>query len=177
MDAPASIVGESIIEGLIDLARKTPAGCFVEVGVYKGGTGWHLAKLAEKQKREVFLFDTFTGLPYKGPFDPMTTGTFNDTSFDEVKRIIPYAQVIQGIFPQSVEEQNISLPPVAFVHLDCDQYQSIKESAQFLTPMMVSGGVMWFDDYNCLEGATMAVDELFRGRIETSFVGKVFVRF
>jgi O-methyltransferase len=177
MNAPVSLVGASVIDELVKTAKKTPAGCFVEVGVYKGGTAWHLAKLAEIQNRKIFLFDTFTGIPYKGEFDPVVVGTFNETSFDDVRCAIPYATIVQGIFPQSVEEKEIDLPPIAFVHLDCDQYQSIREAVIFLSPQMVSGGVMWFDDYACLEGATKAVDELFFGRIETSLVGKAFVRF
>ncbi len=172
---PESIVGPHVIECLIETASGTPQGCFVEVGVYKGGTAWHLAKLAEDQGREIYLFDTFTGIPYKEPFDPITPGTFNDTSFEEVQKAIPYAKIIQGIFPQS--SAAITLPEIAFVHLDCDQYQSIKEAAVFLTPHMVKGGIMWFDDYGCLEGANMAVNELFAGRIEGSVVGKSFVRF
>ncbi len=172
---PQSLVGPHIIKCLIETAGSVSPGCFVEVGVYKGGTAWHLAKLAEDQNREIFLFDTFTGIPYKGLFDPVTPGTFSDTSADEVQKAIPYAKVVQGIFPQSA--QTIELPVVAFVHLDCDQYQSIKEAALFLSPKMVKGGIMWFDDYGCLEGADMAVNELFAGRIEGSEVGKSFVRF
>lgn len=174
---PESLVGAYVIEELVRVASTTPQGCIVEVGVYKGGTGWHLSKLAQKQQRQIFLFDTFTGIPYKTVFDPCEVGKFNETSFEEVQRTIPYAKVVQGIFPQSVEEKEIDLPPVAFVHLDCDQYQSIIESAKFLSPLMVSGGIMWFDDYGCLEGANMAVEELFKGRIEGSSVGKSFVRF
>ena len=171
-----SLVGAHVIECLIDTASKTSPGCFVEVGVYKGGTAWHLAKLAEQQGREIFLFDTFTGIPYKGEFDPVTVGTFNETSFEEVKNAIPYAKVVQGIFPQSAKD--MQLPKVAFAHLDCDQYQSIKEAVQFLKPLMVPGGVMWFDDYECgLEGANKAVNESFPLQLKLSNVGKYFVKF
>lgn len=172
---PMSLVGPRVIECLIDTASKTPPGCFVEIGVYKGGTAWHLAKLAEEQNREILLFDTFTGIPYKGPDDPVTPGTFNDTSFEKVKQDIPYAKIVQGIFPQSAEK--IDIPKVAFAHLDCDQYQSIKEAVQFLKPLMADGGVMWFDDYKCgLKGADKAVDESFP-QLEMSNAGKYFVRF
>ncbi len=177
MDMPVSLVGMHVIDEMVKTASTTPEGCFVEVGVYKGGTAWHLARLAEEQNRKIFLFDTFTGIPYKGEFDPVTVGTFNETSFGEVQCAIPYANVVQGIFPESVGEKAIDLPSVAFAHLDCDQYQSIRESAIFLMPLMVSGGIIWFDDYGCLEGANKAVDELFAGRIEGSVVGKSFVRF
>jgi len=35
-----SAVPQYIINELIKKARTTPAGCFVEIGVYKGGTGY-----------------------------------------------------------------------------------------------------------------------------------------
>jgi O-methyltransferase len=175
MIVPASAVNPIVTAGLVKTASESPQGCFVEVGVHKGGTAWHLAKCAEEQGREIYLFDTFTGIPYKGEFDSHVVGDFSDTSLEEVQKIIPYAKITQGIFPQSAE--GLDLPDVAFVHLDCDQYQSIKEAALFLSPKMVKGGIMWFDDYGCLEGANRAVDELFAGRLEGSPVGKVFVRF
>ena len=48
---PLSVVGEDVIADMLDLAASTPPGAFVEVGVYRGGTAWHLAQLAEQQKR------------------------------------------------------------------------------------------------------------------------------
>lgn len=175
MNAPESLVGPHIIDEMVKTACKTPQGCFVEVGVYKGGTAWHLAKCAVEQNREIFLFDTFTGIPYQSELDSVTVGTFNETSLEQVQKAIPYAKIVQGIFPQSAK--TIDIPSVAFVHLDCDQYQSVKEAALFLSPKMVKGGIMWFDDYGCLQGANKAVDELFADRIERSSVGKSFVRF
>lgn len=173
---PLSLVGPHVIECLIDTASKSSSGCFVEVGVYKGGTAWHLAKLAKEQGRDIFLFDTFTGIPYKGQYDPVTVGTFNETSLEEVQKAIPYAKIIQGIFPQSAK--NLDLPKIAFAHLDCDQYQSIKESVEFLRPLMANDGVMWFDDYNCgLEGADKAVNESFPSQLKMNSSGKFFVRF
>jgi hypothetical protein len=75
---------------------------------------------------------------------------------------MPLAIVVAGVFPES----SLAMPPVAFAHLDCDQYRSIAEAARFLEPLMVEGGVMWFDDYNCLSSATKAVDEVFGGRVK-----------
>lgn len=168
-----SLVGEHVINEMIELARNTPAGCFVEVGVYKGGTAQHLDKLAQEQDRKFYGYDTFTGIPYKSEIDQVPTGTFNETSFDEVQNALPHAFMVKGIFPGSAVE----MPPVAFVHIDCDQYQSIKESCLYLEPRMVDGGIMWFDDYGCLRSADAAVNELYAGRIEGAHCGKVFVRF
>ena len=67
------------------------------------------------------------------------------------------------------------MPPIAFAHLDCDQYRSVKESVEYIKPLMMTGGVIWFDDYGCLPGATKAVDELFP-RVEITRTHKAYVR-
>lgn len=169
--APHSLVGEATIREMLAAARDTPAGCFVEVGVYKGGTGWFLNQLAIDQAREVYLYDTFTGIPYHDVVDSHSTGDFADTSVEEVRALIPRATTVQGLFPDSA----VPMPPIAFVHLDCDQYRSVKESAEYLIPLMVPKGVIWFDDSPCLPGAHKAAKELFGDRLQLSATSKHFV--
>ena len=164
---PGSLISERTIEELCRRAGDTPVGAFVEVGVYRGGSGWWLAKKAQEQGRACYLYDTFTGIPYKGPLDSHVVGDFGDTDYETVKAAIPYAQVIKGVFPASAVEMG----PVAAVHLDCDQYQSIVDSVNFLLPLMPKGGLLWFDDYACLPGATKAVKDLFGENYKISDVG------
>ena len=152
---PSAIGDKGIIKELIKIASKSPAGCFVEVGVYKGGTASYLTELAEKQGREIYLYDTFTGIPFKEDYEVCNVGNFGDTSFESVRDALPYAKVTQGIFPESA----IEMPSVAFVHLDVDQYKSYVDCINYFKPKMVPGGIMWFDDY-ALSGAKKAVDEL-----------------
>ena len=157
-----TLASKETIKELLNVANETPEGSFAEVGVYQGGTAYYLSLLAEKQKRNIYLYDTFSGIPYKDEIDQHDVGDFKDTSYKEVKNLIPYAKVIQGIFPESAVEMG----KIAFVHIDCDQYRSIVESVEYLKPKMIKGGVMWFDDYGCLEGATKAVHDLFGNNIE-----------
>ena len=89
-----------------------------------------------------------------------------------MKHALPGAIVIKGVFPESA----IPTGPVAFVHLDCDQYQSIMDSVCYLLPKMLPGGVIWFDDYGHLDGATRAVDALFGPGIIRAKCNKVYVR-
>ena len=49
--------------------------------------------------------------------------------------------------------------PVAFAHIDCDWYDSVKLCIDRLAPLMSVGGVMLFDDYNSFSGCRRAVDE------------------
>ena len=152
----------SLIEGPVLLAlslcaAETPKGCFVEVGVFQGGSARHLATVAEYQNRLLYLYDTFEGMPYQSEFDKHPVGDFSDTSEEKVRQAIPSATVVKGVFPDSAVE----MPPIAFAHVDCDQYQAVRDSILYLSPRMVDGGVIWFDDYECLVGANKAVNELF----------------
>jgi hypothetical protein len=159
---------------MIACARATPAGCFVEVGVYQGGSAWHLYDLALEQERELYLYDTFTGIPYHDAIDSHHIGDFSDCSYLSVVERFPHAAVVPGVFPMSA----IDMPRIAFAHLDCDQYRSVKESATYLRYLMVPGGVMWFDDSPCLAGAHRAVLELFGDKVKISSAhGKHYVRF
>lgn len=151
--------------------QTTPrGGCVVEVGVFKGGTLWSLTQ--GSQGRPVYGYDTFTGIPYAGEWDQHRVGDFGDTSIGEVKAAVPDAIVVQGVFPASA----LHMPPVSFAHIDCDQYQSIKDAVAYLEPRMMRGGVMWFDDY-CLSSGKKAVDEIFGKRVRQAEFGKVMVRF
>ena len=171
VNKPESVVGDNIIEVMLQTLKTTPAsGCIVEVGVYKGGTLWHLAQAAEG--RPVYGYDTFGGMPFSHDGDSHKTGDFADTSLDAVQAAVPEATLVQGTFPGSL----IDMPPIAFAHVDCDQYQSVKDCINVLGPKMMVGGVMWFDDYNCLPSANRAVDEAFSAdRLIIS--AKAFVRF
>lgn len=170
--APSSLIHPDNIQTLCEIASDCPPGCFVEFGVYQGGSAWHLSKIAEEQGREIYLYDTFTGIPFKDGIDSHAVGDFGDTSFEAVKAAIPYATVVQGVFPKSL----VKMPPVAFAHIDADQYQSIKDACEVLGPMMVKGGSMVFDDVWCLEGATRALEET-GWRIEKTKTNKALVRF
>jgi len=152
-----SLVDPGVINAMINRAKQTPPGIFVEVGVYKGGTAWHLCKLAKQQNRKIYLYDTFEGIPYKDPVDSHKIGDFKNTSYEKIVKELPYATVVKGIFPDSAVE----MEDISFVHFDCDQYKSIIDGVSYLRSKMIKGGVMWFDDYAVLKGATKAIYELF----------------
>lgn len=150
------------LEALLQTAARTPPGAFVEVGVYQGGSAERLSNLAELQGRPIYLYDTFTGIPYRDSIDKHRVGDFCDGDERLVRARCPRATVIAGCFPDSA----VPMEPVAFAHLDCDQYRAHCESIDYLLPLMVTGGIMWFDDAPWLEGATQAVMERFSDRLQ-----------
>jgi hypothetical protein len=141
----------------LELARKAPAGIFIEVGVNKGGTAFYLNEIVKKRGYEFWLFDTFEGMPESTEgLDSHPVGDFADCSYETVRKLIPNAQIFKGFFPETLPSH---IPPIAFAHIDCDQYESIKQCIIRLMPYLADGGIMYFDDYGCLAGATKAIDE------------------
>jgi predicted O-methyltransferase YrrM len=158
--APDSLISQGALLRLADLALKAPPGHFAEVGVYKGGSAWYLADAARQDGRRVLLFDTFAGIPFEAPGDSNHTGEFGDTSAEAVQAAIPDAELFVGVFPDTLP---VGLDGIAFVHSDCDQYQSVRAVIDHLWPRMVSGGIMAFDDMNT-NGGRRAIEETFPER-------------
>jgi O-methyltransferase len=167
-----SLIGDDMLGVMIGLAWSTPVGCFAEVGVYKGGSAKALYGVTERQGRALYLYDTFSGMPFKGEHDTHDEGMFADCSAEAVKEALPNAFVVKGIFPASV----VKMPKVAFVHADADQYQSTLDICRTFAPLMVKGGMMLFDDYRCVQSCIQAVDECFPNR-EVLPDGRALVRF
>ena len=173
-EAPNAQIGPQTLEQLIACARGTPTGgCFVEVGVFQGGSAMHLHALAQEQHRELYLYDTFEGMPYhEAGLDSHPLGDFADTNLGRVHKLCPHAHIIAGVFPDSA----IEMPPVAFAHIDVDNYRCVLESGAYLFKVVMPGGVIWFDDSPCLAGAAKATKELFGEALELSSTGQHYIR-
>ena len=175
MTAPGSLINIGQIEDLCDLAAGTPPGCFVEVGVYKGGSAYFLMAVAVQQGRKLHLYDTFAGMPFADPEidKEHNIGDFADTSVEEVRAAVPDAIYHVGVFPDTFSP----IGPIAFVHVDCDQYQSVYDCIDVLWRDMVPGAIMVFDDYEHTSGARKAIDDaLLPSELQTMPGGQKWVR-
>jgi O-methyltransferase len=151
-------IGSADMAVLCSLLHKSPPGDAIEVGVYRGGSAYYLAQVCREQGRRLHLFDTFFGMPWEGPSDKYRTGDLADCSAEAVQALIPDAFVYAGVFPGTFPD---NLQNIAFAHIDCDQYQSVKLCIEAVWPRMVPGGIMYFDDYYWIRGATEAVEQAF----------------
>lgn len=147
---------------LADESRKLPAGDFLEVGTWRGGTGALIALQAAKQTGcETFLCDTFEGVVKTGPEDPIYVGGEHaDTSPAIVQDLLDglgaKAHILRGMFPEETGEQ-VSGRQFRFCHIDVDVYQGAKDISNWVWPCMVPGGIVVYDDYGFL--ATGGVKE------------------
>lgn len=147
-----------MLASLEERARQAPPGCFAEFGVYHGGSACRLYGIAMAQDRALHLFDTFEGMPLSAEIDEHEVSDFGDCDVEAVKQALPKANFYIGDF---TAKPCPDLSPVAFVHCDCDQYDSTSWVCENLPPLMVAGGVISFDDYGHLAGATAAIEEHF----------------
>ena len=77
-----SLIGEDGLDRLERYARKAPEGCFVEVGVYQGGSAQRLYKVAFERECDLHLFDTFEGMPFQGEHDRHKAGEFGQVDIE-----------------------------------------------------------------------------------------------
>jgi O-methyltransferase len=156
-----SLVAAPQLAAMVRLASDTPPGAFVEIGVYRGGSAYRLYEVALRQNRALHLFDTFEGTPFcvEGLDKHQIGAEFAAPEMPQrIAKLMPFCDLHVGVYPDTHPAE---MPPVAFIHCDCDQYESYCGVILRMWPLVVPGGVLLFDDYPYLEGAKRAVEEHF----------------
>jgi O-methyltransferase len=150
-----------------------PLDHFVEIGVWRGGTGVLMARAMAIHglRQPIFLCDTFQGVAKAGVNDPnYHGGEHSDTSVEIVAALAESLglrsgsyEIFVGVFPEDMP-RNLRAGKFAYVHIDVDAYQSAKECFAEIWPRMTAGGVVVFDDYGFVttSGVAKLVDELMR---------------
>jgi len=160
-DLPTLLMPEALAT-MEDLARSAPQGCFVEVGVYQGGSAQRLYRIAEAQERTLWLFDSFVGHVEASAVDWHPVGAFNaggGPAARVVQETLPNAYIVMGRFPDVLAVKPVAfecLRDIAFAHLDVDQYESTRRAIRVLWSRLISGGIILIDDYD-LDGCKLAV--------------------
>ncbi len=174
----------SLIEAVKYVVKNKIDGAFVECGVWKGGSAMAMTltlKSLGESSRELFLYDTFSGMVAPTEVDVSLNGetakkhfcgtkTLEDastwcfSSLTEVKQNIattgyPLQKInfiegkVEETIPQHIPKK------IALLRLDTDWYESTKHELTHLFPLLTPKGVIIIDDYGHWEGARKAVDE------------------
>lgn len=152
----------------------TVPGDFLEVGVWRGGTGALLASAVRSDhNKHVYLADTFTGVVKAGGDDTVYVGgEHSDTSLELVHDLLKglslsNCTLLQGIFPD--ETGKYFKGKLALLHCDVDVYSSARGVVEWGIPLLSQGGAIVFDDYGFFgcEGVTRLVNEL---RADSRFI-------
>ena len=148
-------------------------GELAEVGVYQGGSAKLICEV--KRDKDLYLFDTFTGLPEVSEDDThfgkkhWYENEFSNTSEEAIRKLLSRyknVHIIKGIFPESGKA--IIEKKFCFVHLDVDLYKSTIESLRFFFPRMVKGGIIMVHDFHS-DGIQKAFKE-FRNENEIKLI-------
>lgn len=143
-------------------------GDYLEVGVWRGGTGCLVAEMARQRDPagRVYLCDTFRGVANATDHDPeYSGGEHSDTSRGIVEQLVarmdlPNVEILQGIFPEETAKR-VADRRFKYCHVDVDVYLSAKNVAEWVWPRLTPGGVVVFDDYGfqATSGVTKYVNE------------------
>lgn len=148
-------------------------GAIVECGVFKGGAA---ALMAHETggRRDIFLFDSFEGLPPPGAKDgAVAQQTFHEgwcasteqnvrDIFSRLGVLNDRVHLVKGWFADTFP--TAAPGPIALLHIDADWYDSVKLALDTFFDRVVEGGFVVFDDYRRWEGCTRAVDEFLAAR-------------
>lgn len=127
-------------------------GAIVEMGCHRGLTSAFLSRVAEHfgPEREVYVYDSFQGLPAPGERDaPFLEGDCRctrdelDATFAELGLRPPI--VVEGWFQDLNPAQVPS--PIAFAYLDSNFESSMFTSLELVYDKLAPNGVVVLDDY------------------------------
>lgn len=179
----------ALVEAVRYLASANVEGSIVECGVWRGGSIMAVAKTLLEigdSSRELFLFDTFEGMPEPGPEEVDFLDRSGAALLDDARKLTPKEQLESYLFaysPLEVVKTNImqtgypeerihfikgkvedTIPTqapekISLLRLDTDWYESTRHELIHLFPRLSRGGVIIIDDYGHWRGCRRAVDE------------------
>jgi hypothetical protein len=153
-----------------------------EFGVAQGATSAVIAGELIEGHKELWLFDSFRGLPRPSPEDTLVDDIFDLGSMEAyegtmafgagevVRRLtaidfpLDRAKIVSGFVEETL--QHDELPETfCFAYVDLDFYRPIKTVLEFMAARLTPGGVIVVDDYGHFSaGAQQAVDEFARDK-------------
>ena len=163
-------------------------GCIVELGVFRGRSFFTWSHFLETfcpsdRRRMVYGFDHFQGLKdftsKDGEFDAVNDkveGGWKATLHEIEKLIelhtldsmlpgVPRCKIISGDIRETLPKflSETSGLRISLLHFDIDLYEPTLFSLEKLYPLVLTGGVICFDEYGVVpwEGETNAADEFF----------------
>jgi O-methyltransferase len=146
----------SYIRSILSLDASTP-GCLVESGCYKGGSTAKFSIAAKVARRELYVFDSFEGIPRHSEDHgtnifgkPVTFAEGEYTgSLEEVTRNVgTYGEVdvccfIKGWFKDTMPGFKKA---IAAIYLDVDLAESTRTCLKYLYPLLQPGGTLYSQD-------------------------------
>jgi len=168
---------------LWQLARKSANvdGAVVSLGAGEGGAAVLMMDGAGADGRDVWLFDTWEGIPAPGAHDgekahakyAAKKGEWLRFSMDNAAVTLGNAGLVaaclvKGRIEATVADAAQIIGAIAVLHIDVDWYVPTRAALDALYDLVADGGVIICDDYGHWQGTRKAVDEFRAARGITS---------
>ncbi|MFZ1538474.1 MAG: TylF/MycF/NovP-related O-methyltransferase [Chromatiaceae bacterium] len=185
LSALGGLRGISVTQGiyLIEMMCKTAhlPGVVCEMGVAQGATSHLLAQELRDGGRDLWLFDSFQGLPAPTEKDELINDIFGLGSMDRyagamqcprslveenLRRSgldLSRSRIVEGFFNEQTPASADLPQRCSFAFVDFDLYQPIQDALDYLDRALDIGGYIAVHDYGFFSsGAQAAVDEFQR---------------
>jgi hypothetical protein len=193
----------SLVRAVQYIERYKIPGAVVECGVWKGGSMMAVAKTLLAHgwtDRELFLFDTYSGMPEASSVDVDGSDRSAAALLGEL-RVRPVEEQkqsdIAALCPLEIVQTNLAstgypmdrirfiegkvedtIPQhapssIALLRLDTDWYESTRHELVHLFPRLSHGGILVIDDYGHWRGARLAADEYFEQNGQPIFLSRI----
>jgi len=183
-----NLIGTGFGEGLyvLDSLRHSLAieGDVCEFGVAQGATSALIANELKSTGKNLWLFDSFEGLPKPTEKDTLINDIFNLGSMEAYQGTMACpmdmvkirlsaidfpserTRIVKGFIEKTIFDPNLP-GKVCFAYIDFDFYEPILIALNYLDRVLQPGGFVIIDDYNFFsEGVKIAVDEFFMAHRE-----------
>ncbi len=189
----------ALLQSVRHIIRHQITGDIVECGVWRGGSMMLVAKAlnhAGIQSRDLYLYDTFEGMPPPSEEDQDAMGTpasilmredagsrreshlWAVATLEDVRRNLSSTGYPEARFHYVSGRVEQTIPAtipssIALLRLDTDWYESTAHELAHLYPRVVSGGIVIIDDYGHWKGARKAVDEFLQSCPDRIFLNRI----
>jgi len=172
----------ALIQAVRYVSNNRIGGAIVECGVWRGGSMAAAARTLLQMRdvsRDLFLFDTFEGMPEPTANDVDYSGKRASEVMQEDSGYrcanAPLERVKEVLYATGYPEEKLhfvrgkveetvpgSAPDaISLLRLDTDWYESTKHELVHLFPRLAKAGVIIIDDYGHWRGSRRACDEYF----------------
>lgn len=172
-----------------DAMLQSVSGCLVECGVARGGTSALMLDATFHPIKDIWLFDSFEGLPEPTAEDGVlrrptskdksswdlakgyclgTQEEVEDLLFNKFGFSKDKVHLVKGWFQDTLPVYREKVGNIAVLRLDSDWYESTKCCLENLYDNVVDSGYVILDDY-ALVGCRKAVDEFFADRTTNDY--------
>ena len=166
---------DNLQDCVTDVIRRNVPGDLIETGAWRGGACIFMRAVLKAYGdtgRRVWVADSFEGLPEPeaGTEDAVLwQGGEMAVSEEQVRHnfaryglLDDQVRFLKGFFIDTLPTAPVG--QLAVLRVDCDLYDSITQSLQYLYDKVSAGGYVIIDDYGALSPAKKAVDDFRKAR-------------